>query len=127
MTKTVSVYKTVMKREEEPIEVDRDDLVSVSDAADLRGVKIPTIVYLMNTGDLPTFQFMTDPSGEKRIPKYTSRKALEALPKAKGEQGRLEKAKRFGKNVYSRQTPALLPLKRAVTSIFSPRRAFAFQ
>ena len=118
---TVSVFKTVMKREDHPVSVDRDDLISVSDAADLRGVKIPTILYLMGVGDLPTYQFLTDPSGEKRIPKYTSRKAVEALPKVKGERAGIKK------NVYSFASPPRLPLKHVVTSIFRPVRAFAFQ
>jgi hypothetical protein len=64
------------------VEVDQDDLISISEAARLRGVSIPAISNAMSMGDLPVFQFLTE-MPNARIQRFTSRRAVEALPKAK--------------------------------------------
>lgn len=113
----VSIYK--LDRVPVRTEIDEADLVTVTDAAQIRGVTIQAIKNLMNDGTLPIFQFIT--SGGERIQKFTSREALSLLPKAKGERAGIKK------NVYSFASPPRLPLKHVVTSIFRPVRAFAFQ
>ena len=64
------------------VEVDQEDLISISEAARVRGVTIASIANAMSMGDLPTFQFATEIAGV-RIQRFTSRKAVEALPKVR--------------------------------------------
>lgn len=66
------------------IDVDESDLITIDEAARETGRTITAIVAMMDRGTLPWYQMM--PVGNiqrKRIPKYTSRRALFALPKDK--------------------------------------------
>jgi len=118
--KTAKVFET--KRNFVISDVVMSDLISVKQAAEISGYTVSGIMRKMDVGDLPTYQ-LGDPTikSDYEMQKLTSRKAVEALPKVKGERAGIKK------NVYSLQTLALLPLKHIVTSISGPTRAFAFQ
>src|SRR6266511_6457257 len=78
-----TVYALEIRRETKLIEIDRKDLVTASEAHELTGLALSTITRAMESGDLPCFQYMLDPTGQKRITQYTSRQALAALPQAR--------------------------------------------
>lgn len=83
----LEVFK--LTRVPESTYVEDDDLIAISDAARLRDVSVQAIANAMSMGDLPEY-FMVNPFGlpkTVRAQRFTSRKAVEALPKARG--GRL--------------------------------------
>jgi hypothetical protein len=64
------------------VEIEQEDLITIAEAARLRGVEIPAIARMMDAGSLPTYQLLSDLSGAGRIQRFTSRSAVEALGKA---------------------------------------------
>jgi hypothetical protein len=76
--KVIQIVKT-----ERHIEVDENDLIGVAEAARLAGRTISTIVSMMESGTLPWYQLAFGNEQRKRVPKFTSRKAVEAIPKEK--------------------------------------------
>lgn len=118
--KTAKVFET--KRNFVISDVVMSDLISVKQAAEISGYTVSGIMRKMDVGDLPTYQ-LGDPTikSDYEMQKLTSRKAVEALPKVKGERAGIKK------NVYSLETPRFLPLKQAFMSVFSPVRSFALQ
>lgn len=68
-----------MRRE---ADVDASDLITPSDAARLCKRNVNTVVTMMNAGDLPWFELPPVEGIEGgRVQRYTSRKAVLALPK----------------------------------------------
>lgn len=117
----VQIYET--KRKTEMSSVEFEDMISIADAARIRNVTPQAIGNAMTMGDLPEY-FMVNPNDlpdTVRAQRFTSRRAVEALPKVRGERQGIKK------NVYSLETPRLLPLKHAFMSVFSPVRSFALQ
>ena len=64
------------------VDIDARDLITPSDAARLCGRNVNTIVSMMNSCDLPSYE-LPQPEGVTggRVQRYTSRKAVAALPK----------------------------------------------
>lgn len=65
------------------VEVDETDLIGVAEASRLAGRTISTIVAMMESGGLPWYQLAFGNEQRKRVPKFTSRRAVEGLPKEK--------------------------------------------
>lgn len=67
----------------QPVEVamSEHDLITPVDAANLSGRKLTTILGLMAVDSLPTFVLPGD--NRQRRQKFTSRRAVEALPKVR--------------------------------------------
>jgi len=71
-------------RTTEEVDVDESDVISLKDASGLSGRKMPSIGNLLDRGVLPWFEMpMPTALRSKRTPRYTSRKAVLALPKEK--------------------------------------------
>ena len=118
----ITVYK--IERVATETQVDADDLIAISDASRLRDVSVAAIANAMTMGDLPEL-FKVNPHelpDSVRAQRFTSRKAVEALPKVKGD-----KVKNTLRKVYSSENSPYPRIKLALTSIFAPRRAFALQ
>jgi len=118
------VFETIKKYVR--TEIEPTDLISVSDAANLaaslnlEAKSISGIMRKMERGDLPTYQL-----GDLKIlgvdlMRMTSRKAVMALPKAKGERVHSQK------KVYSPSYGTLLPLRTILMSVFAPFNRFSF-
>jgi len=122
MTNQVQIYAT--KRSIEVEVVDFSDLISITDAAELRGVSTQAISQYMASGDLPEY-FMQHPDAVqegRRVQRMTSRAKVLSLPKAKG--GRLVSfaaAKNNPKRLYSPRYFQSTPLLSKVTSSFQSR------
>lgn len=86
MSKKISMFKvtTEIKRiiTAVPIEIEDEDLITINDAAKLRGVTIPSITSMMDSGTLPTYQFADVDVPNVKPQRLTSRKAVLALGKA---------------------------------------------
>lgn len=70
-------------KSEKHVEVDESDLIGVAEASRLSNRTISTIVSMMDSGALPWYQLAFGNEQRKRVPKFTSRRAVEALPKEK--------------------------------------------
>lgn len=115
------VYKTIKNFVIE--EVPMTDLVTIKEAADISGYSMSGIMRKMDNGSLPVYQY-GDPSSQTTydMQRLTSRKAVEALPKARG--GRLVSfaaAKNNPKRLYSPRYFQSTPLLSKVTSSFQSR------
>jgi len=122
---TYPVFQVV--REVVTVNVDPEDVISIAQATRLAGEigleaqSMSGIMRKMDKGDLPTY-YTGDPRVFPDGDKYTSRKAVEALPKVKGD-----KVKNTLRKVYSSENSPYPRIKLALTSIFAPRGAFAMQ
>lgn len=117
--KTAKVFET--KRNFVISDVVMSDLISVKQAAEISGYTVSGIMRKMDVGDLPTYQ-LGDPTikSDYEMQKLTSRKAVAALPKAKGERVHSQK------KVYSPSYGTLLPLRTILMSVFAPFNRFSF-
>ncbi len=74
----IQVIKT-----ERQTDVDESDLIAVVEASRISGRTISTIIGMMESGSLPWYQLAFGNEQRKRVPKFTSRQAVESLPKEK--------------------------------------------
>lgn len=81
MTK-IKVFELKITRTPVETVIDKDDLITIKEAADIRGVAIPAIMRMMDAGSLPSYQLIDSISGEGRIQRFTSRKAVEEMGKS---------------------------------------------
>jgi len=70
-------------------------VIAVVEASRISGRTISTIISMMESGSLPWYQLAFGNEQRKRVPKFTSRKAVESLPreKTRGMAARKPKAK----------------------------------
>lgn len=66
-------------RTEREVETDESDLIAVAEASRISGRTISAIVGMMEAGSLPWYQLAFGYEQRKRVPKFTSRKAVESL------------------------------------------------
>jgi hypothetical protein len=86
--KVIQVVKT-----ERHIDVDENDLIAVAEASRISGRTISAIIGMMEAGSLPWYQLAFGNEQRKRVPKFTSRRAVEALPVKKVSGPTKKKAK----------------------------------
>ena len=70
-------------RTEKHVDVDESDLIAVAEASRISERTISAIVGMMEAGSLPWYQLAFGNEQRKRVPKFTSRHAIEALPPKK--------------------------------------------
>ena len=90
----IQVFVKITKTEKH-VNVDESDLIAVVEASRISGRTISTIISMMESGSLPWYQLAFGNEQRKRVPKFTSRKAVESLPreKTRGMAARKPKAK----------------------------------
>lgn len=64
-------------------DVDEQDLISPAEAGRISGRSVFTIVSMMNAGTLPWYELPGAEEIDGRHQRYTSRRAVQALPKVK--------------------------------------------
>jgi|GEM_PF-1705892 len=120
---TYPVFQIV--RDVVQVDVDTEDVITIAQATRLAGEigleaqSMSGIMRKMDKGDLPTY-YLGDPRVFPEGDKLTSRKAVAALPKAKGERVHSQK------KVYSPSYGTLLPLRTILMSVFAPFNRFSF-
>lgn len=62
------------------VELDQEDIISIEEASRLSGRALTTIANLVSTGSLPWYELPPFGDIKQRVQRFTSRKAVLALP-----------------------------------------------
>jgi hypothetical protein len=73
----LEIYKAT-----KPIDLDESDVIPLAEAARLSGRRLPSLAVMLDRGSLPWYEYPPHMPG-KGGQRYTSRKAVLALPKEK--------------------------------------------
>ena len=73
----LEIYKAT-----KPIDIDESDVITLAEAARLSNRRLPSVAVMLDRGTLPWYEYPANMPG-KGGQRYTSRKAVLALPKEK--------------------------------------------